>query len=312
MAAATPRNTSSVREKVQQQARHTAVAERKPDPTVTLRATLERMKPQIQAALPKHMTADRLARIVMTQVRLNPKLLECSTESLLAAVMQSAQLGLEPGILGHCYFVPFWNDRRKEYEVQFIVGYRGMIDLARRSGHIETIYAQIVYENDKFELEYGLEPRLSHIPWHVRNDATFETSGGIRGAYMVAKFTGGGYYLHYMPKAEIDKHRDRSAARNNGPWVTDYEEMAKKTVVRAGWKWLPISIEIARQVEAADESVKEEIASDMADVINLAAEDYQTVDEGTPATNGAAEADQQPEPEAQPAQAAATESGSLF
>src|SRR5690606_28041607 len=87
MAAATPRNTSSVREKVQQQARHTAVAERKPDPTVTLRATLERMKPQIQAALPKHMTADRLARIVMTQVRLNPKLLECSTESLLAAVM---------------------------------------------------------------------------------------------------------------------------------------------------------------------------------------------------------------------------------
>lgn len=312
MAAATPRNTSSVREKVQQQARHTAVAERKPDPTVSLRATLERMKPQIQAALPKHMTADRLARIVMTQVRLNPKLLECSTESLLAAVMQSAQLGLEPGILGHCYFIPFRNNRTGTLEVQFVVGYRGMIDLARRSGNIETIYAQVVYQNDIFELEYGLEPRIRHVPWHVRDDKTFETPGEVRGAYMVAKFVGGGYYVHYMPKAEIDKHRARSKAAKDGPWSTDYEEMAKKTVVRAGWKWLPISVELARQVEAADESVKEEIAPDMADVINLAAEDYQTVDEGTPATNGAAEADQQPEPEAQPAQAAAAESGSLF
>lgn len=312
MAAAT-RGSNGVRERVQQRARQqTAVAERMPDPTVKLRATLDKMMPQIKSALPKHMSPERLARIVLTQVRMTPKLLECSTESLLAAVMQSAQLGLEPGVLGHCYFVPFWNDRRKEFEVQFIVGYRGMIDLARRSGHIETIYAQVVYENDQFELEYGLEPRISHIPWHVRNDATFETPGGIRGAYMVAKFTGGGYYLHYMPKAEIDKHRDRSAAKNNGPWVTDYEEMAKKTVVRAGWKWLPISIEIARQVEAADESVKDEIAADMADVIDLAAEDYRAVAE-EPQPNGAAETKEEakPEPQAESTTASA-ESGSLF
>ncbi|MGB9845875.1 MAG: recombination protein RecT [Desulfotomaculales bacterium] len=217
---------------------------------------LKKMEPEIRKALPRHMDADRLARIAFTVIRTNPKLLQCTLPSLLGAVMQAAQLGLEPGILGHCYFVPFWNDKIKQYEVQFIVGYRGMIDLARRSGEVQSVVVHEVYENDYLEVQYGLEEKLVHVPWHLRKDEKFEDGGEIRGFYMVARFKDGGYHFHYMPKAEIDSHRKRSKAAENGPWVTDYTEMGKKTVVRSAWKWLPISVEIMRNLEASDETVK--------------------------------------------------------
>ncbi|MBE3589978.1 MAG: recombination protein RecT [Firmicutes bacterium] len=219
-------------------------------PEKTVRQLIERMMPEIKRALPRHMSADRLARIALTTIRQTPKLLECDQSSLLGAVMQAAQLGLEPGLLGHCYIIPYGR------EATFIVGYRGMIDLARRSGNIQSIYAQVVYQNDHFVLRYGLDEKLEHIPWHLREDQAFENGGPIRGAYMVAKFKDGGHFVHYMPIQEIEAHRKRSKAANNGPWVTDYEEMCKKTVVRAGWKWLPISVEIMRAVEATDEQSK--------------------------------------------------------
>lgn len=229
-------------------------------------AYLEKMKPQIALALPRHLTPDRLARIALTTIRTTPKLLECSMESLMASVMQAAQLGLEPGMLGHCYIIPYGK------EAQFIIGYRGMIDLARRSGEIQSINVHEVYANDYIKLTYGIEESLEHIPWHLREDVEAKESGALRGAYMVARFKDGGYYVHYMPKAEVDAHRKRSKAANNGPWVTDYIEMVKKTVVRSAWKWLPISIDIARQVGAMDETVKKAIAPDMSDVIDLTPE----------------------------------------
>jgi recombination protein RecT len=228
-------------------------------PEQTIRRYLEQMAPEIQRALPKHLDADRLARIAMTTIRQTPELLDCNIQSLLAAVMQSAQLGLEPNILGQAYIIPYGK------EAQFIIGYRGMIDLARRSGHIESIYAHPVYDQDDFDYEYGLDPKLRHKP-------AIGDRGQFIGAYGVAKFKDGGYHFEFMPKSEIDKRRARSAAKSSGPWVTDYEEMACKTVIRHMFKYLPISIEIMKQVEHTDETVKHEIMPDMTespDVIDV-------------------------------------------
>jgi len=219
-------------------------------PEQTIRHYLQQMAPEIKKALPKHLDVDRLTRIAMTTIRQTPKLLECNIQSLLAAVMQSAQLGLEPNILGQAYIIPYGS------EAQFIIGYRGMIDLARRSGHIESIYAHPVYSKDEFEYEYGLDPKLRHKP-------AMGDRGEFIGAYGVAKFKDGGYHFEFMPKSEIEKRRGRSKAKNSGPWVTDYEEMACKTVIRHMFKYLPISIEIMKQVENTDETIKTELREDM-------------------------------------------------
>mgnify|MGYP000909827057 CR=1 FL=1 len=247
----------AVKNQLAQKASGKAAKRRTPEQTI--RRYLEQMAPEIQRALPKHLDADRLARIAMTTIRQTPKLLDCNIQSLLAAVMQSAQLGLEPNILGQAYIIPYGK------EAQFIIGYRGMIDLARRSGHIESIYAHPVYDQDDFDYEYGLDPKLRHKP-------AIGDRGQFIGAYGVAKFKDGGYHFEFMPKAEIDKRRGRSKASGNGPWVTDYEEMACKTVIRHMFKYLPISIEIMKQVEHTDETVKHEIMPDMTespDVIDV-------------------------------------------
>ncbi len=150
-----------------------------------------------------------------------------------------------------------------KHEVQFIIGYKGMIDLARRSGNIESIYAHVVYSNDTFEYEYGLHPKLVHKP-------AMTDRGEFIGAYAVAHFKDGGYQFEFMPKEEIEKRRKRSRAANAGPWVTDYEEMAKKTVIRHMWKYLPISIEI-QQAVMQDETVRRDITEEpeRADYIDM-------------------------------------------
>lgn len=114
-----------------------------------------------------------------------------------------------------------------------------MLSIARRSGEIASVIAEVVHEKDEFSVEYGLEPKLIHKPC-LDGDP-----GAMKGAYCVVRFKGDGVepLIKYMPKAEIDKHRRRSKASSSGPWVTDYEEMSKKTVFRAIFKWLPVSIE---------------------------------------------------------------------
>lgn len=216
-----------------------ALQERK----TTLRDFLIKQKDQIAAALPKHLTADRMLRIVMTELRKTPKLGECNPVSLVGAVIQCSQLGLEPGgVLGHAYLIPFGN------ECQFIVGYRGMIDLARRSGQIVSVSAHEVYSNDKFEYCYGIDEKCIHQP-------AIGERGEFIGAYSVVKLKDGGHQFEFMSKHEIEKIRNKSKAKNNGPWVTNYEEMAKKTVIRRIFKYLPISIEIQKAV-TLDESAE--------------------------------------------------------
>lgn len=217
-------------------------------PANTIAAYLKKMGPEIEKALPSHMNADRMARVALTTIRTNPKLLECTLPSLMGAVVQAAQLGLEPGLIGHCYIIPYGK------EATFIIGYKGMIDLARRSGSIESLYAHAVYENDTFEYEYGLHQNLVHKP--AKSDR-----GKFIGAYAVAHFKDGGYQFEFMHQEEIEKRRKRSKASSNGPWVTDYEEMAKKTVVRHMWKYLPISIEI-QEAATKDEVVRKDITEE--------------------------------------------------
>lgn len=203
-----------------------------------VRDLLSRSKDQIATALPRHLTSDRMLRIVMTSVQRQPKLLECEPKSLIAAVIQCAQLGLEPdGVLGHAYLVPFNNRRKNVTEVQFIPGYKGLIDLARRSGLLSTIYARVVREKDIFDFEFGLEDRLRHVP------SALEDPGEMVAVYAVCKMRDGGVQFEVMRKWEIDRIRARSKSSGDGPWVTDYEEMAKKTVLKRLCKMLPSSVE---------------------------------------------------------------------
>lgn len=220
----------------------------------TIEDYLKQMAPAMQEALPKHMDIDRLLRLTMTTIRTTPELRQADAGSLLGAVMQAAQLGLEPGLLGQCYLLPFKNKNKGITEVQFIIGYKGMIDLARRSGHIKSIYAHAVYEKDEFEYELGLNPTLKHVP------SMEENKGEFIGAYAVAHFKDGGYQMEFMPKAEIEKRRKASPGANSkySPWHNYYEEMAKKTVIRHMWKYLPISVEI-QEVVAYDEGTARNI-----------------------------------------------------
>lgn len=220
----------------------------------TIEDYLKQMAPAMSEALPKHMDVDRLMRLTMTTIRTTPELRNADLGSLLGGVMQAAQLGLEPGLLGQCYLLPFRNKKKGITEVQFIVGYKGMIDLARRSGHIQSIYAHAVYENDEFVYKLGLNPTLEHTPCMQAD------KGEYIGSYAVAHFKDGGYQMEFMPKAEIEKRRLSSPGGRSqySPWNNYYEEMANKTVIRHMWKYLPISVEIQQQV-AYDEGTARSI-----------------------------------------------------
>jgi recombination protein RecT len=233
-----------------------------------------KIKQQMALALPKHMTADRLARIALTEIRKNPKLAACDQQSFLGAIMQLAALGLEPGgALGHAYLIPF--DKRGQVngkwqvvgtEVQLILGYRGMLDLARRSGQILSLEARAVYAADHFEVELGLDSKIVHKP-----DWTSADRGELTFVYAVAKLKDGGVQFDVMSRADIERVRNESqgfkaavqAAEKykkdpTSTWHDHFEPMALKTVIRRLFKYLPVSIEIQRAVgldELADAGV---------------------------------------------------------
>lgn len=228
----------------------TAVATRQDQPPAqarpidTVRAALEKMKPQLAMALPRHLTPDRLLRVAMSAIQNTPKLLECDRTSLYSAIMTCAQLGLEPdGVLGQAYLIPYGN------KVQFIPGYRGLIALARNSGEVLSIQAHEVCERDTFTYRFGLRAELDHVP-----------AAGDRGAvthfWAMAEFKGGGNHWDVMTKAEVDAIRDGSQGYRmakrfakdgvvNSPWVQHYVEMGKKTAVRRIAKYLPMSVQKA-------------------------------------------------------------------
>lgn len=204
---------------------------------------------RIAAVMPSHVSPERMFQMALSAYNTTPHLSECSAASVLSCVMKCSALGLEPSSvdgMGRAYIIPYWNKRTRSYEAQFMLGYRGMIDLARRSGQLEEISARAVYEGDEFEYCYGLHEDLRHVP-------SLEPKEGrpMTHVYMVARFKDGGHYFDVMSKAEVDAVRKRSKASDGGPWVTDYEAMARKTVLRRAFPYLPVSIEV-QQAASAD------------------------------------------------------------
>lgn len=222
------------------------------------------LQDQLEAALPKAagLTPERMARIALTSIRVNPKLAECTPQSFLGALMTSAQLGLElGGALGHAYPVPFRNNKKVNggwqttNEIQFIIGYKGMIELARRAGtHVET---WVVHENDHFVYRRG-DQATYEFEECIRGDR-----GAVLGYAVYARWVNGSY-CRFMSVDDVEKVRDRSKgydpAKPTGPWHTDFDAMARKTVVRAAFNSneIPITVEIAQAINA-DETVRTSI-----------------------------------------------------
>ena len=205
----------------------------------TVAKFFEHNKGAMEAVLPKHVSADRMTRIALTALRNTPGLMACTTESLMGAVMQCAQLGLEPNtILGSAYLIPFNNRRENRTDVQVIIGYKGLVDLARRSGQIVSISAHDVCDNDFFEFEYGLEEKLNHKP-------ALNNRGAMIAVYAVAHLKGGGHVFEVLSREQIEEVMKNTQSKGKyGPWKDHFVEMARKTVVRRLFKYLPVSIEL--------------------------------------------------------------------
>ena len=222
---------------------------RKEDPKQRNLQLIKAMEPQIKAGLPEHIDPKRFTRIRMSALSSTPELADATPVSFIGALMQSAQLGLEPNTpLGQAYLIPYWNGKKNVREVQFQIGYKGLLDLALRTGRYKTVTAREVYENDKFEIEYGLEPKLKHIP-NMKEDR-----GSVIGYYAVYTLTNGGYDFGYMTKKQAEDHGKKySKSFNNGPWKTNFDSMALKTVLKNVLKYAPLSPEI-QEVLGVDES----------------------------------------------------------
>lgn len=197
---------------------------------------------QLQMALPRAgVTAERMARIVMTEIRRNPKLAECSVESLLGATMQCAQLGLEPGPMGLAYIIPYGK------EAQFQVGYKGLLNLIWRSDQISSVQSEVVCANDHFTYSNGIPPELRHVP-----------ADGDRGApthvYAVIGTKAGGWIFRVMTTAEVNEHRKKFSKAKSSPWDTDWSEMACKTVLKRTGKRAPVSTEAQAAIVLDDKA----------------------------------------------------------
>lgn len=257
-------------------------------------------KSEIEAALPVHLkrNAEKYARQAMSLFSQNPKLQKCTGVTILAALMTASGLGLDlTPQLGQCYIIPYDNKKKTAKgwetvtEAQFQLGYRGVIALAQRSGELTRIQADVVRELDTFRYSKGLNPILEH------EESMEEDRGQITHVYAVANFKNGGYAFEVWPVAKVIAHakkfsksyykRDyktgKTVENDKSPWHTDFESMAKKTLIMAIWKYLPLSTELML-AQDNDNTVKRDlgdIASEK-DIItvtpSLVAEEEDTVE----------------------------------
>ncbi len=242
----------------------------------TIQDYIVAMKDGIKAALPSVMTPERFTRIALSAVSGNPQLAKCSPQSFLGAMMTAAQLGLEPNTpLGQAYLIPYRN--HGNLECQFQLGYKGMIDLAYRSGQVSIIQAHTVYENDRFVYELGLDPKLEHVPAKgERGDPAYY--------YAVFRTKDDGYGFSVMSIEEVRAHaRKYSKSFNNGPWQTNFDEMAKKTVLKRALKYAPLKSEFAKAI-SSDETIKSNLSEDMSIIPDESIVDGEIVPETDPLT----------------------------
>lgn len=257
-----------------------------------VKAFFESQKGVLAAVLPKHVNADRMLKIALGAMRTTPKLMQCTTESLFGAIVQCSQLGLEPNTpLGHAYLIPFEKKRKQgrdwvveKVETQIVLGYKGLIDLARRSGQVISISAHEVCRNDKFDYAFGLNERLEHIP------ASGER-GEVTHFYAVAKLVGGGHAFEVMTRQDVERIRDESQnykfAQDKAKtvWGQHFVEMGRKTVLRRLFKYLPVSIELAtasaldgKHASGEDQHLGDVLQGDYS-VVESEYNDYQSADQ---------------------------------
>ena len=221
---------------------------------------IKAMEPEIKKALPEVITPERFTRMALSALNTTPKLAECTQMSFLAALMHAAQLGLEPnGQLGQAYLIPYNN--HGTMECQFQIGYRGLLDLCYRNPQIQVIQAHTVYENDYFEYELGLNPKLVHRP-------AMKDRGEAVAFYGFFRLVNGGYGFEVMSKTEVEAYaREYSKAFDSSvsPWKKNFIGMAKKTVLRQALKYVPLKTE-ARKALSTDETIKTEICEDMSEI----------------------------------------------
>ena len=247
----------------------------------TIKDYIRAMEGEIAKALPSVMTPERFTRITLSALSSNPDLQGTTPASFLGAMMTAAQLGLEPNTpLGQAYLIPYKN--KGTLECQFQLGYRGMIDLAYRSGEVQIIQAHIVYANDKFDFSFGIDPKLNHVPaLGERGEATH--------VYAMFRTKDGGYGFDVMTIDDVRRHAakySKSYSSSYSPWNTNFEEMAKKTVLKRVLKYAPLKSEFARAA-SCDETVKTTVSEDMYSVPNT----YVEVDADTGEVVGAENCD---------------------
>lgn len=236
---------------------------------------IQSSKEQFAMALPKHINTDRFTRVALTTIRQNPKLQECNTPSLLGCFMTLAQLGLEPGVLGQAYLLPFNNRKQNTVDCQLQISYKGMIELLRRTGQLKDIYAYTVRANDEFEITFGLERNLIHKPNYK------EGRGAITGFYSVAILKDGTRAFEYMTLDEVTEHEEkyRLGQYKNSIWDKNLEEMAQKTVTKKMLKWLPISVDILEKLNNDEKSFKYHEDTQETEIKEVEKEDFELLPE---------------------------------
>ena len=230
--------------------------------SMTIVDMVKALEPEIRRALPMVLTPERFTRMALSAINNTPALAECTPMSFIAAMMNAAQLGLEPNTpLGQAYMIPYKN--KGVLECQFQLGYKGMIDLAYRTGQVQMIQAQIVREYDYFEYQYGFEPKLIHRPGESdRGEITF--------IYGLFRLTNGGYGFEVSNKADMDAFAEKyskSFGSKYSPWTENYEDMAKKTVIKRALKYAPVSVDFQKAL-SMDETIKTELSVDMSEIRN--------------------------------------------
>lgn len=213
----------------------------------------KRFSEQLAAALPKHITPARFTRVLLTQLNKNADLAKCEQTGLFAKILECAAVGLEPdGRQAH--LIPRWNTKKGHYEATLVIDYKGYVELMYRGGFVNRIHADVIYEGDIFVYELGLV--LKHVPWHWRKDSKKPMErGAVLGAYCMIFLKDADPKCEVMTEDEIQDIRRRSASPEKGPWVTDTNEMRKKSPFRRAQKWIPLSSEYRDKIDKDDDNV---------------------------------------------------------
>lgn len=263
-------------------------------PMDRFRADLTLREDMIRSLLPKNVTFEKFFSMMVAAVGATPKLLECHRGSLIKSCIQAAELGLSLNpALGECDILPVYDRRENGMVAQFRPRYMGMMKLARQSGEVLKIEAEVIREKDEFFFQKGLEPKLEHR-------IKLGNRGEMIGAYCVWTLKNGEKQFELMDREQILAIRDRSSAKTRdgkivGPWMTDEEEMWRKTVVRRASKYMPRSCESFINAVAMDNlrEAGHDIEMENGEVIDITSDDgeWGDITEESPKDNGARQVD---------------------